>query len=356
MIDIDGAYGEGGGQILRTAVSLSALTMKPVRVYNIRAGRTPPGLKKQHMAGIRIVGELVDAQIDGLEEGSTEIVFQPRARRGGTFRHDVGTAGSIGLVLQAVIPAAMLAPDNITLDLIGGTDVAWSPPIDYMRYVFAPVVRQMGVHLEIEVMRRGHYPRGGGRVRCSIRRPDELVPSVMDRLGRIERVEGISHCVKLPAHVARRQAEAAARVLRVNGVDRVDIRVETYEKKSDPHRGPGSGIVLWAVDDSGHILGADSLGERNKSAESVGQEAAEKLTRYIARGRALDPNLGDMIVPYIALASGESAVSVAEVTSHLRTNVWATNRILGVNIKLDEFDDGTGRLMVRGVGLRSLPR
>ena len=140
MIEIDGSYGEGGGQILRTAVSLAALIMKPVRIVRIRAGRSKPGLRRQHMAGIELTSKLVSAQVRGLEIGSTEIEFEPMERKSGAFSYDVGTAGSISLILQAVLPPAILSPDAVQFNLRGGTDVSCSPPLDYLREVFVPML------------------------------------------------------------------------------------------------------------------------------------------------------------------------------------------------------------------------
>ncbi|MCJ7817515.1 MAG: RNA 3'-terminal phosphate cyclase, partial [Candidatus Thorarchaeota archaeon] len=168
MIEIDGSYGEGGGQILRTSIALAALTMKPVQISKIRAGRPKPGLKKQHLSGIKLTGELVDATIEGLEVGSTEISFTPNQRRSGSFSIDIGTAGSISLILQAVLPPAVLAPDPVTFLIQGGTDVKWSPPVDYLNNVFSPLLSRLGSIVEIEQKKRGHYPRGGGEVLCRV--------------------------------------------------------------------------------------------------------------------------------------------------------------------------------------------
>ena len=350
MIKIDGSYGEGGGQILRTSVALAALTMKPVEITNIRANRPKPGLKKQHMAGIQLTGRLVDAEISGLYEGSTKIVFRPRSRKGGRFEYNVGTAGAISLVLQAVIPAAILAPEKVVLQIEGGTDVAWSPPIDYMRNVFAPTVSKMGLHIKIEQVRRGHYPRGGGLVTCEIEQVKRLNPINVEQFGTLEYIRGISHCVRLPAHVAERQARAAESVLRENGMDNVDISVEHYPREHDPHRGPGSGIVLWAMSSTGNILGADALGTKGKRAEQVGSEAAHSLVRALSTGLAVDAHLSDMLVPYMALASGDNTIGITEVTSHLETNIWVSNKFLKTKMELVKREDGTGILYVRGLG------
>lgn len=350
MIEIDGSYGEGGGQILRTAIALSAVTLKPIRIVNIRAGRPRPGLKKQHIAGIELVGKIVGADIDGLSVGSTELTFCPTELRGGSYKYDVGTAGSIALVLQAIIPAAVLSPEPIELELRGGTDVAWSPPIDYMQNVFAPIISKMGPKLQITQIKRGHYPRGGGVVRCSIIPVKTLDPLEMTEFGNITGVGGISHCVRLPSHVAERQAKAARDTLG-NIASRVDINVESYSRNEDSHLGPGSGIVLWAKSDAGCIIGADALGERGKRVEDVGIEAAKKLLDELSTGRAIDAHTGDMLVPYLALAAGVSRIGISRVSSHLETNIWATERILGADLVLTGEEGMQGELVVRGLGL-----
>ncbi len=348
MIEIDGAYGEGGGQILRTAVSLAALTLQPVRVYNIRASRPRPGLKRQHMAGVDLTGQLVDADISGLHEGSKEIVFRPRKRVHGVFKYDIGTAGSISLVLQAVLPAAVRAPDRITLHLRGGTDVSWSPPVDYLREVFVPAVSKMGIRVTMEQHRRGHFPRGGGEVTCVVDPIEHIRPIREERFGKLVSVRGISHCVRLPEHVAERQAKAARKSLKSGGIENVEITIEHYPKESDPHRGPGSGIVLWAEDERGNRIGADALGEKRKSAERVGIEAAEKLLRSLSTGMPVDGHLADMLVPYMAIATGESTTGVAEITSHLETNIWVAQNILGVKADISRNKNGSGTLTLSG--------
>ena len=353
MIEIDGSYGEGGGQILRTAVSLSAVTMKPVRILNIRAGRPSPGLKKQHIAGIRVTGMLVNAEIEGLEVGSTEVVFKPRERVSGRFSYDVGTAGSISLVLQAVLPPAVLASEPVIIDLKGGTDVAWSPPIDFIKNVFVPFLKMMGANVHIDIKRRGHYPRGGGRVVCTVVPTSGIRPLKHIEFGAVTQIEGISHCVRLPSHIAKRQAIAARDVIQREIHVEPNIVLETYMRENDPHRGPGSGIVLWAVSDTGARVGADSLGERGKPAETVGQEAARKLVSEVSTGMAVDSHVSDMLVPYLALAEGDSVIGITKVTSHLETNVWVAGNILGTEMRLDIFPDERGKLSVRGRGLAS---
>ncbi|MCS7099566.1 MAG: RNA 3'-terminal phosphate cyclase, partial [Sulfolobales archaeon] len=171
MLEIDGSFGEGGGQILRTAVALSAITGTDIRVVNIRARRPEPGLKRQHLTGILAAAEMCNAVVEGAQVGSTEVVFKPGSIRGGEYRFDVGTAGSVTLVLQTLLPIAAFADSPVAIEVSGGTDVPWSPPVDYLRYVVKPHLERLGYAFGVELVRRGHYPRGGGLVRVSVDRP-----------------------------------------------------------------------------------------------------------------------------------------------------------------------------------------
>lgn len=348
LIDIDGSYGEGGGQILRTSVSLAALTMKPVRISNIRAGRPKPGLKRQHLSGIKLTGELVDASIEGLEVGSTEITFIPNKRRGGVFSIDIGTAGSISLILQAVLPPAVLAPNPTTFQIQGGTDVKWSPPIDYLKNVFCPLLDRLGASIEISQMKRGHYPRGGGEVLCIVTPAKKLNSLDLVDFGELRTVSGISHCVRLPAHVAERQASSAEKIIRKQFDIDVRIDIETYTMKEDSHLSPGSGIVLWADGSNEARLGSDQLGDKGVRAEVVGEKAAKQLVHEISTSRAIDSHLADMIVPYLSVAKGESKIGISTVTSHLTTNLWTIKQILDTPMSLEGNIGEPGFLEITG--------
>ena len=354
MIEIDGSYGEGGGQILRTAVSLSALTMKPIRITKIRAGRPKPGLKRQHMAGIEVTGKIVGAEIKGLEIGSTTVEFVPHERRGGTINYDVGTAGSISLVLQATLPPAVLSPEPISLRLRGGTDVKWSPPVDYLLNVFAHTLEFLGPKIEILQKKRGHYPRGGGEVTCEVTPVGSIKPFEKIESGSVRSVEGVSHCVRLPGHIAERQAATAEEMILNNLEIKSDIVRESYRKENDPHLGPGSGIVIWAESEEGVRVGADSLGDRGKSAESVGSDAASQLISEVSTGMAVDSHLCDMLIPYLAVASGSSKIGVTSITSHLASNIWAVEYILGTKIELQGKIGEPGTVVIEGMGLSFL--
>jgi len=351
VIEIDGSIGEGGGQVLRTSIALSALIGKPVKVFNIRARRPNPGLKAQHATGIKAVAEIARAKTEGVHVGSKTIVFSPTGLRGGRYRFDVGTAGSISLVLQSIMPAAAFAPEAMELEVKGGTDVAWSPPIDYLSNVALPNLSIMGYKAELKMERRGHYPKGGGIVKATILPVKKLKSVRLLKRGGIGLVEGISHAVRLPSHVAERQARSAERLLRREGFD-VKIRLETYGRH-DPHLGPGSGIVLWAKTGAGTVIGADSLGERGKPAEKVGEDAASKFLEEVRSGAPIDRHMGDMIIPFIAVAEGTSEVKVSKLTLHLLTNIQITEMILGVKFNVEGGKDEAGIVEVEGLGLEN---
>ena len=350
MIVVDGSFGEGGGQILRTSVALSSLLLKPVKVINIRAKRKPPGLKRQHMTAIKVLATLTNAEVKGLELGSMAIEFIPKVRRGGHFSFDIGTAGSISLVLQAALPVMLYASTSVSLTIRGGTDVPWSPPIDYVRNVLVPLLNEMGAKVSIRVERRGHYPRGGGIVHVFVEPVKKLRSLRKLSRGNVLTIYGISHAVKLPPHVAIRQAKAATSVLERYGYRNVKIETEYYERNKDPHLGPGSGIVLWAKTENS-ILGADALGAKGKPAEKVGEEAALKLIDDLSTNAALDTHMSDMIIPFLAVAEGVSEITGAKLTMHAYTNIEVVKKFINTEVYLEGKLNNPFKFRIRGIGL-----
>jgi len=354
FILIDGSYGEGGGQILRSAVALSALTMRPIKVINIRAKRSNPGLRPQHLTAVKAVATISNALVKGLTIGSKSIEFIPKSRRSGSFQFDIGTAGSVSLVLQALLPASMLAPGPCTYRIRGGTDVMKAPPIDYMRFVFTKWLALMNYNVKIDLHRRGHYPRGGGLVTAYTEPPNFIKPLVAMDFGKVVEIKGISHAVKLPRHVAERQARSAIEVLKEAGYDSINVEIEWYPPDRDPHLGPGSAIVLWAISDKGFIIGSDSLGMRGKRAEIVGREAAEGLLKELEAKAAVDSHMGDMLIPFLAVANGTSRIRVSRLTLHTITNIHVTEKIVGVKFKVHGKQGEPAVIEVTGIGLDSI--
>ena len=350
MIEVDGSYGEGGGQVLRTAVALAAVLSKEIHVFNIRAGRAEPGIRPQHMTGVKAAAELCSGHLEGLAVGSTEFVFKPGKLRVGSFRFDVGTAGSVTLVLQTLIPILAFAPGAVQLEITGGTDVKWSPPIDYVRLVTLPILKKIGYQGELELVRRGHYPKGGGLVRFSTQGPSKLQPLTNARSASISRIHGISHATALPRHVAERQATSAKTWLEGAKLPSPSIDIEVLDDRSQ--LSPGSGIVLSAENQIGNILGSDALGERGRPAEEVGSTAGRILVEEVESAAMLDRHMGDMIIPYLVLAKGASEVSVSRVTQHTRTNVKVAEWFTGTRLDLEGELDHPGKLRVEGLSSR----
>ncbi|MDI6888853.1 MAG: RNA 3'-terminal phosphate cyclase [Methanocellales archaeon] len=323
MLEIDGSYGEGGGQILRTAVALAALTGRETKIKNIRAGRPKPGLAPQHLEAVRCVSSLTDADVRGLTLGSTEVTFAPKGIKGGKHEIDIGTAGSIPLLLQCIMPAATRAENTLFLSIKGGTDVRWAPSIDYLRHVFLPAIAKMGYDAEVEVVRRGYYPRGRGLVKATIR-PSKLRGIVFTPPEEIL-IKGISHSSRLPEHVALRQATSARQILSGAGYDAsISAEIKNYEST-------GSGITLWCDN-----IGGCAIGERGKPAEEVGREAAEPLLMELSSGASVDVHLADQLIPYMALAEGKSSVTTRELTVHTKTNIWVVEQFLDVEFDVQE--------------------
>lgn len=326
---LDGSYGEGGGAILRLALALAIFGGRPVRVANIRGGRREPGLKPQHLKAIEAAVLLSRGRAEGGVLGSREILFEPGRPQPGSWTLDVGTAGSVTLVLQAILLPALCSAGVFEFTLVGGTDTAWSPPVDYLVRVTLPSVRTFG-DATLDVRRRGYYPKGGGRVTARLIGRAGPWPLVRyDTPAHVTRVCGVSHAAAMlrRREVAERQAHAAQAELARIGL-LASLGVEYGDSES-----PGSGIVLW-TEGSSPPLGASALGERGKSAEAVGTEAARALIAEMQAGAGVDRHLADQLVPFLAVAGGR--VRTSRITGHTRSNVYVARAVLGVEFRLDE--------------------
>ncbi len=337
MLEIDGSLKSGSGTMLRLSVAFSAITGKPLHMINIRARRSNPGLRPQHLEAVLTAAKLCRARVEGARVGSREITFVPGPIEGGSFRAEIGTAGSISMLIMTILPICLFAKSRVkVLVEKGGTDVRHAPTINYMRYVFLPVLAKMGVRARIRVLRYGYYPKGLGVAELTVepvRGP--LKPLVLEEFGSVVAVKGVSVCTFLEKRkVADRQAKAAREVLAQEGYD-ADIEV-VYDRSNPAQK--GSSIVLWAETDKGVILGADAIGELGKPAEAVGREAAEGLLAELRARATADIHMADMLVPYVALAEGRCAYLARELTDHLDANIWLAERVLGARFKVEELD------------------
>jgi len=330
VILVDGAHGEGGGQIVRASVALAALTHQDCRIENIRAGRQSPGLAAQHVAAIRAVAALSSAEVDGLEVGSHAIVFRPGELKAGSHAIDVGTAGSVTLVLQACLPVALAAPSTVRLRLTGGTDVPWSPPWDYVARIFLPLLRRCGARVDLMLLRRGYYPRGGGVVEVTVSPTTAWRPYQTEEPGGLRAIRGIAHVSNLPEDIPKRMKHAAIRRLHGRG----DVKIEERVYAGAEAVGQGGALVLWA-ETGGSILGADSLAARGKPAERVGEHAASGLIAELAAGSSVDIHASDQLLIYLGQASEASAFRVREASGHLRTMAWLLERFLNRKVTIE---------------------
>jgi len=327
MVDIDGSFGEGGGQILRTAVALSAMTREPVRITNIRAGRENPGLRPQHLKAVEAVGLLCGAEVEGLTAGSAEVSFAPGKIKAGSIRVDIGTAGSVTLLLQAMLPVALKAPGEVVIEVFGGTDVSHSPTIGYFEHVFLPVIRSIGCEVELEVQKRGFYPKGCGQVR--LRTKPWNHPRRIELIGRepYESIDVYSTATEhlMKQEVAERQVKGF--LMKISPMHEVERVMRQYVPSSS------IGSSFLAVAKYGNTrLGACVLGERGLKAEDVGKMAADALLKEMSYEAPLDQHMADQIIPYLAMACGE--VRVSKVTEHTRTNACVVN-LFGQGIEID---------------------
>lgn len=319
--------------MVRIAVAMSAISRKPVKIYNIRGKRPNPGLKSQHLNAIAAVAELCNARVEGLKLNSREIEFYPGDEIvGKSLRIDVGTAGATTLILQAVTPVAAFASGPVSLELIGGTDVPFSAPVDYYKNVLVKLFQKFNLKMELQVVRRGFYPRGGGMIKVSYTPMEmgDLRPVELLERGNLLNIYGISFASSelSKGKVAERQALSAKQIL----VEKFKKDVEIFEEYKLT-KSPGSGIVLWA-EFSNTVIGADALGELGKLAEKVGREAAEELIREIELGACVDKHAADNLIPFMAVA-GRGVIKTSEVTLHTRTNIWVCEHFFPGKFKIE---------------------
>jgi len=325
MLEIDASYGEGGGQLLRTAVALAAITGTAVHLTAIRAGRDKPGLAPQHLAAVRAVAETCGAQVEGLELRAQELSFTPGAIKPGNFNFDIGTAGSITLLLQALLPVLLAAPGPSEVIVRGGTDVRAAPPLDYFSHVLLHLLRRMGAEVRLDARRRGYFPRGGGEVVVAIA-PAKLQPLKLESAGLLTAIRGIAHVANLPLHVATRMRDAA--LVRLADIGR-KAHIETRVLDAGQAIGQGGAIVLWAQT-QGSTLGAGRVAERGLRAEVLGEAAAAELQADLSCGAAVDTHAADQLLIYAALAGGESHFTARELSRHAQTAMWLISRFLPV--------------------------
>jgi len=348
MIRIDGSHGEGGGQVLRSALSLSAVTGIPFTIRSIRANRPKPGLRPQHMTGLNAMAEVCGAEVSGAAVGSKEVAFVPHGTKPGKYFFDVsrtsGSAGSVTLVAQTLVPALALTNGRSRIKLRGGTHVAWSPSYDFFADSFIESASRFGLNAGATISGCGYYPKGGGEIAADVGPAGKLAPVDFAGRGELLELRCVSAVSNLPMSIAQRQADAVTRYLSERNIG---VGMETRESPS-----PGQGTYVYLSARYENITaGFSALGERGKRAEVVGEEAASALASYIESGACVEEHLSDQLVLYMALASGVSKMTVQKITGHLLTNIWVVGRFLPeVVFEVDGAEGGPGMVTVRAPG------
>lgn len=344
MIEIDGGEKSGSGTILRLSIALASILNEELHIYNIRKKRDNPGLRPQHLEAVMAAAKLANAEVKGAYVGSKELWFKPNGIKGGEFDSEIGTAGSIPMLFMTVLPICVFSREGVRLTVKrGGTDVRASPTINYLKHVLLKMLNRMNVKADIEVIRYGYYPVGGGEARLSVEPSSRINPIALEEFGSVKEVKGVSVCTFLrDRRVSERQAQAASKELKLRGFD---AKIDVVYDESNPLQ-KGSSIVLWCESTTGTILGSDAIGELGKSSENVGLEAARKLALEIESKATVDVHMADMLIPYIALAGGESTFKVREISDHLETNIWLCEKILGTRFSITEAN---GNFKVRKV-------
>ena len=338
MLEIDGRA--GGGQLLRTALSLSAITGTPFRVEDVRGERPNPGLRPQHSAAVDLVAACCDGETEGAEPESDTLVFRPGEAREPRLSADIGTAGSVTLLFDTVLPiAAVEGP--LTLTATGGTDVKWSPPIASHRQVKLPLLARSGLDAAIDLARTGFYPAGGGEATLRVR-PSTLAPLDLRDRGELQRVEVYSKAAESleSQSVADRQATHARETLAEAG-----FPVEIRQREHVPTRSPGSSILLRAVYE-GTLAGFDALGERGVPSEEIAARAIAAFETFHEGAGAVDRHMADQLLVFLALAGGR--IELPAVTDHVETNAALLGRFES-DIDLAERPDGTATVTASGL-------
>lgn len=331
---LDGSRGEGGGQILRTALGLSIVTGRPFRIEKIRAGRSKPGLLRQHLTAVRAAKEIGDAVVEGDALGSKALAFTPRGLEPGNHRFDIGSAGSVTLVLQTILPALLHADTPSTITLEGGTHNPSSPPFPFLRDAFAPLLARMGARLDLELDTAGFYPAGGGKMRATVHPRRDLEPLVLLERGSILRriVRVIAH--RVPEHVARREIDTLAS----QGWDDADTEIEEVQS-------PGAGNVLVATARCEHVTEVfTGFGERGTRAEDVARGVAKEAQAWLDAGVPVFEHLADQLVLPMALSSGASTFRTVAPSKHLTTQLETVRMFLDREFTVTDEGRGVHRV------------
>ena len=327
FLKIDGSFGEGGGQIIRSTVTLSCITKIPVQIENIRKNRKTPGLRAQHLTSIKLLSKICNAKVEGLEIGSTSIKFEPNEVESCSLKENIGTAGSISLLLQVIIPAVAIAKKKLKLSIIGGTDVLWSPTSNYTKYVLSEAYSRLGIDFSINIKKRGYYPKGGGTIDLEVFPSKNIVPiNLLERKTKDAKL--FCSYSKISKDIISNLIENTRKKLEEKGFS---VDSDVIEETAIDH---GSSMLIFS-NDSNSIIGSDGLydSKKEKFSEDVSSE-------FLTCGLGVDNHLADMLVLPASLSKEMSVFRVQKISKHLETNLYVTSKITGCRYGVGKLADG----------------
>lgn len=337
FLKINGAFGEGGGQIIRSAITLSCITKIPIHIENIRKNRNVPGLKPQHLTAIKILKKISDSKVIGDEIGSTELKFIPGEIKNSELYEDIGTAGSIPLILQVLIPTVSISQKKLQLTIKGGTDVQWSPTMYYTQHVLKEAYSRMGINFSVELKKRGYYPKGNGEINLEINPSSVKVVSLSKR--KTNQAKILCTLSKIPIkkieneiyHIKKKLTDA-------NFVVEVEIKEQEALDR-------GASLLVYSIDENS-IMGVDALFDKKTQKFSI------DLDEFLGN-IAIDGNLADMVVVPASLAKGKTTFQVKRITKHLETNLFVTSKITGCKYGVGKLPNGF-EVIIEGISHSSI--
>jgi len=337
-LKINGGYGEGGGQIIRSAITLSCITKQPIHLENIRKNRKVVGLKPQHLTAIRIIQKITNAKVIGAEIGSTELKFIPGDVKSLDLIEDVGTAGSISLILQVLIPVVAISQKKLDLKIKGGTDVLWSPSIDYTQYVLREAYSRMGIKFSLELCKRGYYPKGGGEINLHVN--SSSLKSISFTKRKTNSVKLICTFSKISIEKIKNEVKEIKQKL-----TKENFIVET-EIKNEEAVDSGASMLIYSIDEHS-IIGIDALFDKKT------QKFDLNIDEFIKNSVGIDGNLADMLVVTASLGQKKTIFRVKEISKHLETNLFVTSKITGCKYGIGKLTDGF-EVIIEGVSNSSI--
>ncbi|MFX0023422.1 MAG: RNA 3'-terminal phosphate cyclase [Candidatus Hermodarchaeota archaeon] len=336
ILEIDGSFGEGGGAILRVGAGYSVLLQRPIRIKNIRANRPKPGLRLQHLMGLKTLSELTNSDLSECQVGTKQITLNPKRSFRSNIEVEVATAGNIGLLLQPIQIACMgfEKPENIEIIIRGGgTFGKWAPSLKYLQHVTYNIFKRHGFNINIDIRKHGFYPKGGANVKCVIYPPKNRLKSLdLVELGDIDLIQGEIICTNhlINKKVCERIKEYATQRIRKKLPINVEIKYTYVESFS-----PGVGLSLWANSEKGALISSGTiLGERNITSENLGILAADKIIKYIKNKIPVDNYLSDQLIPFMGFIEEPSRIKVLEITKHTKTNLELVKLFLNRNYQI----------------------